>query len=255
VSTWISRLVVALLALPLAAVAVPAHAAAPTVAAPIRIMPLGDSITFCMGSTTGSGYRAELWRRLVEQSGYGVDLVGSARTGTLPDIDHEGHSGWTIAQLSDSADGWLAAATPVVVLLHIGTNDIRHEAGSAGAADRLSALIDRIRTRAPNATLLVATIIGANESGVNARVNAYNQSIPGIVAGKGDPKVRLVPMNSALVASDLMDWLHPNDGGDTLRVRGRGRPVARSGLSRRWPVPSPGWSGPPCGRAAPRRAR
>jgi lysophospholipase L1-like esterase len=124
VSTWISRLVVALLALPLAAVAVPALAAAPTVAAPIRIMPLGDSITFGMGSTTGSGYRAELWRRLVEQSGYGVDLVGSARTGTLPDIDHEGHSGWTIAQLSDSVDGWLAAATPDVVLLHIGTNDV-----------------------------------------------------------------------------------------------------------------------------------
>ncbi|MEU9919631.1 hypothetical protein AB0H99_47240, partial [Streptomyces sp. NPDC051001] len=36
----------------------PASAASTT---PLRVMPLGDSITWGVGSSTGNGYRAPLW--------------------------------------------------------------------------------------------------------------------------------------------------------------------------------------------------
>src|SRR5256885_14756200 len=92
----------------------PAHAAVGT--RPVRVMPLGDSITFGVGSSTGSSYRAALWDRLVGQAGYAVDYVGSQRSGALPDTDNEGHSGWRIDQIASNVDGWLATYQPDVVL-------------------------------------------------------------------------------------------------------------------------------------------
>src|SRR5215208_7092891 len=90
---------------------------------PIRIMPLGDSLTD--GFNVPGGYRIELWSRLAAE-GLCIDFVGSLANGpsTLPDRDHEGHSGWRIDQVSDAVVPWLQRSRPHVVLLLIGTNDV-----------------------------------------------------------------------------------------------------------------------------------
>src|SRR5690242_20766591 len=46
----------------------------------ITIMPLGDSITYGVGSSTGGGYRFQLWNDLRER-GWRVDFVGSVQSG------------------------------------------------------------------------------------------------------------------------------------------------------------------------------
>src|SRR3954468_23529667 len=74
---------------------------------PLRIMPLGDSITWGVGSARQSGYRAALYQRLTS-AGLNVDFVGSMSRGTGPDRDNEGHKGWTIGRLAAHVDGWLA---------------------------------------------------------------------------------------------------------------------------------------------------
>jgi lysophospholipase L1-like esterase len=108
-------LVAALLAAGVAAAPAPVPDTTATPAPiPLRIMPLGDSITLGLTSRTFSGYRDDLCRRLTA-AGLDVDLVGSVASGTGPDIDHEGHPGWTIAQIAAMADAWLAAAAPDVV--------------------------------------------------------------------------------------------------------------------------------------------
>src|SRR5262249_13855023 len=136
-------LIVALLAVAGSTVlAAPARASLAT--RPIRVMPLGDSITYGVGSSSGSSYRADLWRRLVTQAGYNIDFVGSQRSGSLPDTDNEGHSGWRIDQIAASVDGWLSTYQPDVVLLHIGTNDMNQNYQVDTAPQRLGALIDRI---------------------------------------------------------------------------------------------------------------
>jgi lysophospholipase L1-like esterase len=186
---------------------------APTTTAtarPVRIMPLGDSITFGSGSSTKSSYRADLYRRLTA-AGLDVDFVGSVRSGAGADVDHEGHPGWRIGQIAERVDGWLVEYRPDVVLLHIGTNDMRTDAKALGAAGRLSALIDQITVARPAARIFVARIIGAGDPATQARIDAYNAAIPGIVASKGS-RVRLVDL-STVGGADLADKLHPNDTG------------------------------------------
>ncbi|MFF0468404.1 cellulose binding domain-containing protein [Micromonospora zamorensis] len=176
----------------------------------VRVMPLGDSITD--GFNVPGGYRIELWQRFTT-GGYRVDFVGSQFNGpaSLGDHDHQGHSGWTIAQIDANVVNWLRATNPRTVLLHIGTNDMYGD--TSGAPGRLAALVDKITNNAPNAEVFVATIVP--KSGADNQVRAYNAAIPGIVqtraaAGK---RVHLVDMYRALTLSDLADGVHPNATG------------------------------------------
>jgi lysophospholipase L1-like esterase len=186
-----------------------------TATPPLRVMPLGDSITMGIGSATTSSYRVDLQNRL-RRAGLSVDFVGSQRDGSpaTADLDHEGHSGWTIARLAAQADGWLATYRPDAVLLQTGTNDMRTAAASVGAADRLSALIDQIRAVVPAADIFVAKITGTRSSNAAAqqkRTEAFNTRVPGIVAGRG-AHVHLVDQSSVRNI-DIRDGLHPNDFG------------------------------------------
>ncbi|MEO3754999.1 SGNH/GDSL hydrolase family protein [Streptomyces sp. B6B3] len=197
-----------------------ALAAAPTVvgaaagtahAAGVRMMPLGDSITD--GFNVPGGYRVDLWQKFLT-GGQEVDFVGSMSNGpsSLTDKNHEGHSGWTIAQIDSNINGWLATYQPNTILLHIGTNDM-YGSDPGGAPNRLSALLDRITAQSPNAELFVATIVPI--SFADGTVRTFNAQIPGIVQSKvnAGKRVHLVDMYSRLTNADLADGVHPNAGG------------------------------------------
>lgn len=102
-------------------------------AAPIKIMPLGDSITYDSGAVGHPAYqvsyRKDLWDSL-KAAGYRIDFVGSKRTGWAYeategfDPDHEGHPGWKDYMIADNVYNWLATYQPDIVLLHIGTNGL-----------------------------------------------------------------------------------------------------------------------------------
>jgi hypothetical protein len=82
----------------------------------IRLLPLGDSITFGLTSSDGNGYRSTLHNLL--QAGNTVDFIGSIKSGTMADNDNEGHSGFTVSQIAQSATNALALpARPNVRLL------------------------------------------------------------------------------------------------------------------------------------------
>ena len=184
----------------------------------VRVMPLGDSITD--GYNVPGGYRINLWQQLAA-GGHTVDFVGSGFNGpaSLGDHDHEGHSGWRIDQIDANIVGWLQAYTPRTILLHIGTNDMNQNYDVANAPARLSALIDKIRATAPSVELFVAQITPETNATLEARVQAYNAALPGIVAGKG-PLTHLVDMHSANTTADLADGVHPNATGyDKMAAR------------------------------------
>ncbi|WP_141203695.1 SGNH/GDSL hydrolase family protein [Streptomyces griseorubiginosus] len=186
------------------------RAAAPTA---LRLMPLGDSITWGVGSSSGNGYRGFLRDQLAAE-GHAPDFVGSGRNGTMSDPDNEGHSGWRIDQITGIADSVLARYRPNVVTLEIGTNDLNGNYQIPTAPDRLRALIDRITAAAPDATVLVGTVIISTSGTEEANRPAFNARIPGIVqdAQAAGKHVRLVDMG-ALTRADLADALHPNDTG------------------------------------------
>ncbi|GGN53054.1 hypothetical protein GCM10010112_01530 [Actinoplanes lobatus] len=198
-------------AAPLAGLLVGAGLSTPAAAqAPLRIMPLGDSITVGVGSPGRNGYRIDLQRRL-RDAGLAVDFVGSHRDGTAGDGDHEGVGGWTIDQIAAQVDQRLAESAPDVVLLHAGTNNITRSEDPVAVAGKLSGLIDRVRLGAPRAHIYVAKIIGTSVASEEPANRAYNALIPSVVAAK-DAMVHLVDQ-STVAGLDIYDRHHPNEFG------------------------------------------
>ncbi|GAA0372000.1 hypothetical protein GCM10009530_22690 [Microbispora corallina] len=181
----------------------------------LRVLPLGDSITYGVGGTPpGTGYRASLWNQLADDVET-LDFVGSVKTGQLPDTDHEGHPGWRISQIDSLvSDCTIRRYRPNVVTLHIGTNDMAQNDNVATAPDRLRALIDKITDISPSTTVFVATLIPSTSPVTNARIQQYNAQIPAIVTGLRNEgkRVRAVSM-SAVTTADLVDSLHPGNTG------------------------------------------
>lgn len=178
----------------------------------IRIMPLGDSITFGAGTPGHDSYRTDLYKRLTK-AGLRVDFVGSQHSGTGPDRDNEGHPGWTITQISANIDRWLDTYAPDVILLHIGTNDMYRSLPNASG--HLATLLDRLHRRAPEAQVFVAEVIGLGTvkgiAGQVTRTTAYNKSIVRLVAARGT-SFHLVDM-SRIRTMALHDRVHPNEYG------------------------------------------
>ncbi|MDH6123046.1 lysophospholipase L1-like esterase [Kitasatospora sp. GAS204A] len=195
-----------------------AHAATPPTAPPLRVMPLGDSITAGVGSTTGAGYRLPLWNTIAGQSRYTVDYVGSQSFGNVPDPDNEGHSGYRVADIRSGIDGWLSAATPDVVLLHIGINDLDRDPArdTQVSADRAAAaftdLANRIFADRPGVTVLVQGLIPTTPN-LEFAAQAYNADIKALQFGtlSGQKFRYLEP--PALTSTEMNDGLHPNDAG------------------------------------------
>ncbi|WP_113699883.1 NPP1 family protein [Nonomuraea lactucae] len=182
----------------------------------VRMMPLGDSITHGIGSSSQAGYRLPLQTILkVTLAGSSLDMVGTQRDGPQQaDRDHEGYPGKRIDQIVNAAACAVPMYRPNVVTLHIGTNDMNQGYHLSTAPERLGALIDQILDDAPETTVLVATLVPSTKAGLQSRIDAYNKRIPKIVQQRRDQgkHVRLVNMN-AVTTSDLAQPAHPNDNG------------------------------------------
>ncbi|MEU2913392.1 ricin-type beta-trefoil lectin domain protein [Streptomyces massasporeus] len=208
--------ILSLITLVTAALGVTAGGVAPAAAAPttpLRVMPLGDSITWGVGSSTGNGYRGPLWDRLAAD-GHPLDFVGTLRGGSMSDPDNQGHSGYRIDQIAALADASLTRYRPNVVTLHIGTNDLDRSYEVSTATARLKSLVGQITAAAPDATVLVASLVVSTSGSEERYRAAYNQAIPQIVseARAAGKRVAYVDMSS-LTTADLADALHPNDSG------------------------------------------
>ncbi|MFI5896694.1 SGNH/GDSL hydrolase family protein [Actinoplanes sp. NPDC051513] len=166
----------------------------------LRILPLGDSITFGKGDPAENGYRAALYSWLTQP----VDFVGSQRNGATA---HEGHPGWRIAQLTERIDAWMAEARPDVVLLDIGTNDLLRHDRIAEAPDRLVELIDHIVAANPQVRILLAELLVVDR-GHEADFEWYNSTLP-LMAALYPDNVMLVDMARVPVANTV-DHVHPN---------------------------------------------
>lgn len=198
----------------------------------IRLLPLGDSITFGLESTDGNGYRNTLYNLL--HTGNTLDFIRSVKSGTMVDNDNEGHSGATIAQIATFATNSLALPArpnvsvicfpqkdrsfkplnPIqlqVVLLMAGTNDVF--GGSISTApSRLSSLIDQIFKACPDTALVIATLTPLPSG--QAAVDTYNAAITQLVNNRtATGQHILLASMSAVLSTDLADGVHPTNAG------------------------------------------
>ena len=195
-------------------------------ASPIKIMPLGDSITsgYILADednprplSVWTGYRSQLWYML-GNADFSADFVGSGIAGqdiSPPfDTDHEGHYGWLTHDIAESTFGYMVNSTPDMVLLHVGTND--HSTSIAGVDSILNEINRYEQISGRSVRVLVAQII--DNASPNAIISGFNENIQELVTSRildGD-NITLVDMyrGAGLVGSDYTDMLHLNDSGN-----------------------------------------
>jgi lysophospholipase L1-like esterase len=195
---------------------------------PIRIMPLGDSITYGRNDAALEpggpsspnyvvGYRQSLYLSLWN-SGVNMDFVGSLQDGELAtpvfDLDHQGmldSNGFTAQELTASVFDLLSANPADVLLLHIGTNDIRNTT----AAD-IENILDEIDRYDPDITVLLARIINTQYS-TDPRspyITQFNNDVAVMAQNRKSDKIIIVDQEKALTyPDDMHDMLHPSTGG------------------------------------------
>ncbi len=206
-------------------------AAACRAQAPVRVMPLGDSIT--QGNTAHASYRRPLWHRLADK-GYRVDFVGSLREHhgagrpleTDFDRDHEGHWGWRADQFLEQAEAWARAARPDIVLVHLGTNDAYQGQDAESTLDELGRLVAALRSANPELTVVLSQLIPVDEqamkargkAGVNERINAINRGIPALAKSLATAKSPVIAVDARRgfdPSLDTHDGVHPNHQGES----------------------------------------
>ncbi|MGV9386538.1 GDSL-type esterase/lipase family protein [Nonomuraea sp. NPDC003707] len=180
----------------------------------LRVMPLGDSITYGVESSDGNGYRDELYAYL-KDSWSSVDFVGSVKAGEMSDKDNQGHPGKRIGEIAAFAYCTVPRYQPNVITLHAGTNDMNQNYNLPAAPTRLRKLINQALAHSPRATVLVAKLIPTGKAGLQPRIDAYNAALPGMVRDlQSEGKhVLLVDMKRVPVSDGLQDDAHPTDAG------------------------------------------
>ena len=193
----------------------------PTGPQPLRIMPLGASVTYGMGSSSvnyNAGYRGYL-QNYLRSAGIKYDMVGSMKSGNMIqyDTDNEGHIGYRIDQIASNATRWLKNNPPDVVILHIGGNDVFQKYKLDEAPARLDALIDQIRANSPSGVkIVVFTLLDTSDANFQPLVTAYNKELRTVVAKQSatHKDVFLAEMEGKIdVKTELSDKQHPNAKG------------------------------------------
>lgn len=188
---------------------------------PVRIMPLGDSITGGPGC-----WRAVLWDQL-QSAGYtNIHFVGTQQGGGCQtayyDIDEEGHGGYSATMIANQnlLPAWLSATSPDIVLMHLGTNDIFANPPTSTILAAYTTLISQMRANNPNMIILVAQIIPMNPSGCTycaQDVVNLDTAIPAWAASLTTPQSPVIVVDQFTGfndATDTVDGIHPNASGD-----------------------------------------
>lgn len=194
---------------------------------PVRVMPLGDSVTKGEGDPDLNGYRGALFESLTA-SGHYVDFVGELQNGTAADPDHEGHEGWRAhiadgRSVWDNVYGWLTATPADIVLLHVGTNDIFDGQPVAEIAAEIEGTLDEIdrwEVDTGNPVHVVMALLINREDPTRPELTTETTALNGLLAGMAAARIAagdsmtVVDMENALTyPDDLSDGVHPNPGG------------------------------------------
>ena len=198
---------------------------------PIKIMPMGDSIT--EGKFTTGGYRKPLYK-LLKDDGFDVSFVGKEDNGEVANAtgfstgmespNHEGYGSARVGMLLKGGtvekhtalpiQTTLANNNPDVVLIMLGTNDMFGGATADQIAATLQQLVDAIYKQNSAITVVLASIPPMLK--VPAKVDAYNALIPGIVDKEKalNHKIAFADIHSVFGPTDMSkDKVHPNQAG------------------------------------------
>ncbi|KAI1850641.1 hypothetical protein JX265_004351 [Neoarthrinium moseri] len=184
---------------------------------PLRIMPLGASITHGVASSDGNGYRQDLRQHIVDM-GNAVNMVGSNPNGTMKDNDNSGWPGFIIDEVHTKSNADTPKYKPNLVLINLGTNDAIRNIDIPKAGERMQSMITDIYTQSPQATVVLSGLIRNAESGAQERgvqINSQYQSLVSTLQKAGKPIIfaDMQGLDGPLPSDLAPDGIHPVDKG------------------------------------------
>jgi lysophospholipase L1-like esterase len=204
---------------------------------PVRLLPLGDSIT--QGGRRDREeytYRYPLFCMLTE-AGVDFDFIGSMQRGlhadaTWPDChgvpfdpDHEGHYGWKTARVREELAGWMETypAPPDIALIHLGTNDQKAQDRRETIIEPLRGIIGILREANPNVVVLVGHL--NFNGGAALKIRPLVEEMAAEMSTERSPVITVHHYRGwiehpRIEDTDTFDWAHPNPKGQRKMAAG-----------------------------------
>lgn len=198
---------------------------------PIRILPLGDSITQGGRKVRPEfTYRWPLFRKLVD-AGVEFDFIGSMNKGLNTDFewpeqykgvpfdtDHEGHYGWKTAKARDKLADWAKqwARPPDIALVHLGTNDQKADDYTEAIVKPLRDIIALLREQNPDVVVLIGHL--NFNGGAALKIRPLVEEMANEMTSEHSPVVTVHHYQGWIAhpereGTDTFDWAHPNPQG------------------------------------------
>ena len=197
---------------------------------PIRILPLGDSIT-----QGGKKEREEYTYRyplfcMLKDASVNFDFVGSLKTGLHGDakwpdykgekfdLDHEGHYGWKTGMVYEKLPGWMKKYPDGcdIALIHLGTNDQGSKDYQKEIIEPLKGIVNLLREKNSKVKVFIGHL---NFNGGNAlKIRPLVEKMAEEISTDQSP-VQTVHFYKGWVenpkkkGADTFDWAHPNPQG------------------------------------------
>lgn len=205
-------------------------------AAPLHILPLGDSIT--QGGRSDRleySYRYPLFMML-KDANIDFDFIGSMTGGLHADAKwpdygkipfdphHEGHYGWKTRAVSLNLPKWAATypAPPDMVLINLGGNDINETDLDAAAVKPLREIIALLRAKNPKIIVLIGDLQW--NAGPAGKINALYARLAKELSTADSPVLTVAHYEGWRakpndIYGDNFDGAHPNLKGQEKMAR------------------------------------
>jgi hypothetical protein len=187
-------------------------------AAPIKIQPLGDSITYGPGLVPVVAYRYPLFKLLVN-AGIDFQYVGTlvdgatyaAVNGRTMSPNHEGHWGYRIDQINAELPGYLNSYSPDWSIVFLGNNNGRDGNAASVVYSQMSTTIDLLRAKNPKVVIFLTCLY--QTGGLAAAYDSQYVSLARTKTTANSPIIIVGPPAGWNNTADTYDGTHPNAGG------------------------------------------
>ncbi|RBR06803.1 uncharacterized protein FIESC28_10919 [Fusarium coffeatum] len=182
----------------------------------LRLMSLGGSVTYGVGSPNGNGYR-KLLQDLLLATGYEVRMVGSRKVGFMCNNENEGWREHRLEQIKNKAKRSIATVKPKLFTINAGSNDCIQNFQLDLFAERMENMLKYLWQTSPLSTISFSTLLVNADEQVNSRVLRVNIGLRDLVLTQEAQRRRIVLANMSSAEGpqldDLMDGTHPSDDG------------------------------------------
>jgi len=180
-------------------------------AEPVKILPLGDSITEGGGQIC---YRPALAKRL-KDAGHDVAFVGPKEAPA--GLRHGGYGGKNAEQIAKLYAGFHASTPADIVLIHAGHNHFADQKPVPGILRATESMIANARKANPKVTILLAQVITSGKLPKYSYLPELNQQLTHLANKLHRPEQRVLLVDQATgfdwKTDTVADRVHPNAQG------------------------------------------